>query len=131
MLLDTSGLLCCFDASDRRHAAAVKSFEGATATITHNYVVAEFVALTQARRLPRAQSLAFVGELVADAKIDVVWVDAQLNAAALQLLQTQQDKQYSLCDAVSFILMRARGILDALTTDHHFEQAHFRRLLPG
>jgi predicted nucleic acid-binding protein len=39
------------------------------------------------------------------------------------------DKDYSLCDAVSFLLMRARGLTDALTTDKHFEQEGFRRLL--
>jgi predicted nucleic acid-binding protein len=34
-----------------------------------------------------------------------------------------------LCDAVSFVLMERFGIAEALTTDHHFEQAVFRRLL--
>jgi predicted nucleic acid-binding protein len=47
----------------------------------------------------------------------------------MTLLRAQPDKNYSLCDAVSFLLMRTRGIQDALTTDHHFEQAGFRRLL--
>jgi predicted nucleic acid-binding protein len=48
----------------------------------------------------------------------------------MRLLQMQIDKTYSLCDAVSFILMQQRGITDALTTDRHFDQAGFRRLLP-
>ncbi len=39
------------------------------------------------------------------------------------------DKTYSLCDAVSFVLMRLEGITEALTTDHHFEQEGFVRLL--
>lgn len=39
------------------------------------------------------------------------------------------DKNYSLCDAVSFILMRERGFTDALTTDKHFEQEGLVRLL--
>jgi len=37
-------------------------------------------------------------------------------------VQARQDKTYSLCDAVSFVLMRERGIHEALTTDKHFEQ---------
>jgi len=38
-------------------------------------------------------------------------------------------KTYSLCDAVSFVLMRRRSLSEALTTDRHFEQEGFRRLL--
>lgn len=39
------------------------------------------------------------------------------------------DKSYSLCDAISFLVMRQRGLSEALTTDHHFEQEGFVRLL--
>jgi predicted nucleic acid-binding protein len=52
-----------------------------------------------------------------------------LHDSAMALLQAQLDKTYSLCDAVSFILKRQRGLIEALTTDHHFEQAGFRPLL--
>jgi uncharacterized protein len=47
----------------------------------------------------------------------------------MQLLVARQDKTYSLCDAVSFVLMRQRSITEALTTDRHFEQEGFIRLL--
>jgi len=48
----------------------------------------------------------------------------------MELLIAREDKTYSLCDAVSFVLMRQRGMTDALTTDRHFEQEGFVRLLP-
>jgi uncharacterized protein len=38
-------------------------------------------------------------------------------------------KNYSLCDAISFLQMQARGITEALTTDRHFEQEGLIRLL--
>jgi predicted nucleic acid-binding protein len=47
----------------------------------------------------------------------------------MSLLQSRLDKDWSLCDAVSFVLMQQRGVTEALTTDHHFEQAGFVRLL--
>lgn len=47
----------------------------------------------------------------------------------MNLLFARQDKSYSLCDAVSFVVMRQRNITKALTTDHHFEQEGFQRLL--
>jgi predicted nucleic acid-binding protein len=129
MLLDTSGLLCCFDADEARHAEAVQFYEAAPLRLTHNYVLAEFVALTQARRLPREASLSFATELTIDADVELVWIDRQMHDEAMQVLRTQLDKAYSICDAISFILMRQRGILEALTTDRHFDQAGFRRLL--
>lgn len=64
-----------------------------------------------------------------ESSIEVVWVDPDMHAAAVSLLRNRLDKSYSLCDAVSFILMRERGIADALTTDKHFEQEGFIRLL--
>jgi predicted nucleic acid-binding protein len=45
------------------------------------------------------------------------------------LLEERPDKDYSLCDAVSFVLMRQYNLADALTTDKHFEQEGFTRLL--
>ena len=129
MLLDTSGLLCCFDADDYRHRDAVEAYEAASVRLTHNYVLAEFVALAQARRLSRQAALLFAGTVANDPDVELVWVDALLHGQAMTLLQSQLDKGYSLCDAVSFILMRQRRITDALTTDRHFDRAGFRRLL--
>lgn len=56
-------------------------------------------------------------------------MDESLHRAALELLGVRPDKSYSLCDAVSFILMRRNGISEALTTDRHFAQEGFVRLL--
>lgn len=56
-------------------------------------------------------------------------MDEALHRSALALLQSRPDKTYSLCDAVSFVLMRHYNITEALTTDRHFEQEGFVRLL--
>jgi predicted nucleic acid-binding protein len=97
--------------------------------VTHSYVLAEFVALAHARRLPRMAALTFVSDLVENPDIETVWVDEALHHAAMALLMARPDKTYSLCDAVSFVLMRQRHVTEALTTDRHFEQEGFQRLL--
>lgn len=129
MLLDTSGLLACLDASESRHGNAVACYDSRATRLTHNYVLAELIALAQARRLPREPVLRFVAQLSVDRDIEMIWVDRVLHHQAIALLTAQLDKTYSLCDAVSFVLMRIRGVQEALTTDHHFEQAGFSILL--
>jgi uncharacterized protein len=129
MLLDTSGLLCLFHKAEAHHDAAKIAYHASRLRLTHAYVLAEFVALVNARRLPREQALAFIVALMDNPDIQVVWVDQDLHRHGISLLLDRLDKSYSLCDAVSFILMRQFGITDALTTDRHFEQEGFRRLL--
>ncbi|RMG45615.1 MAG: PIN domain-containing protein [Acidobacteria bacterium] len=129
MLLDTSGLLCYYHAGEPQHADAVALFHAASTRLTHNYVLAEFIPLCQVRRLNRARVLAFAIDLLDNPHVEIIWVDEALHRSALSLLQRRPDKTYSLCDAVSFVLMRQRGLTEALTTDRHFEQEGFVRLL--
>lgn len=129
LLLDTSGLLCYLHKSEPQHQEAVQFLDSATRSLTHSYVLAELIALAQVRRFPRIPTLNFVNDLVDNPDIEVIWVDESLHREAVSLLMARQDKTYSLCDTVSFVLMQQRGITEALTTDRHFEQEGFRRLL--
>ena len=129
MLLDTSGLLCLHNRAEPLHRDACALYHAARMRMTHSYILAEFVALSHARRLPRLAALTFVSDLVENPDIDTVWVDEALHRAGMALLMARSDKTYSLCDAVSFVLMRQRHVTEALTTDRHFEQEGFQRLL--
>ncbi len=129
MLLDTSGLFCLHDGGDRRQPIAATHYLRAQQIITTNSVLTEFVALARARGVVRANTLEILRDLAAVPRIEIVWVDERLHEAAMALLEARLDKDYSLCDAVSFVLMRERGILEALTTDKHFAQEGFVRLL--
>lgn len=129
MLLDTSGLLCVYDENDYRHAQSAAYFRAARRMVTTNYVLAEFIALAHVRGVSRVGALSYLTDLRASPSVEVVWVQEELHDAAMSLLHARLDKTYSLCDAVSFVLMRERQISEALTTDRHFEQEGFTRLL--
>ena len=129
MFLDTSGLMCLFDRKDERHSAAIELYHQNRLHVCHNYVFAEFVALAVARRAPLPIVLKFIDALANSNEIVVVWVDRVLHARAMALLADRKDKAWTLCDAVSFIVMSDRGIRESLTTDHDFDQAGFVRLL--
>jgi predicted nucleic acid-binding protein len=129
MLLDTSGLLCLHFKTEPLHTQACNAYKKSVIRLTHSYIISEYVALANARRLPRQFVLDFVVDLLDNPDIETIWVDEQLHRAAVELLTLRQDKTYSLCDLVSFVLMQQRGITEALTTDRHFEQEGFTRLL--
>ena len=51
--------------------------------------------------------------------------------AGFNLFEARPDKDWSLTDFISFVVMEREGLTEALTGDHHFEQAGFTALLRG
>lgn len=129
MLVDTSGWLCALDDRDHRHLEARNLFEAAHTRRTHSLILAELVPLSRKRGFSRSRTLDFIDEVIDDLTIEMTWVTANEVRAANRLLQLREDKEWSLCDAVSFVLMERFNETEALTTDHHFEQAGFVKLL--
>ena len=46
-----------------------------------------------------------------------------------ELYSSRLDKDWGIIDCISFVLMEERNLIEALTGDHHFEQAGFKVLL--
>lgn len=98
--------------------------------VTTNYVLSELIPLLTVRlRVPRERGLRYIETLRSVDWIEIVHIDEVLDQEAWKLLAERLDKQWSLVDAASFVVMRERGISEALTTDRHFEQDGFVRLL--
>jgi len=64
-----------------------------------------------------------------DPQIEVIPGTAELNAKAVRLFSARADKEWSVTDCLSFVVMDQRKIAIALTADNHFEQAGFRAVL--
>jgi len=129
MFLDTSGLLCFFDEKDYRHLEAQTSIKLSVSLLTANYVLAEFIPLCEARRLNRKKTLEFTESLVPNPLIEIIWIDETIHEQGFSLLKSRLDKTYSLCDAISFVVMNLMHVDEALTTDKHFQQEGFTKLL--
>jgi len=61
--------------------------------------------------------------------LDIVPASAELFQRGIALFRLRPDKEWSLTDCISFVVMAEKGISEALTSDRHFEQAGFKVLL--
>ena len=128
---DTSFYQALFSKRDRYHASAVAVLESLRAEIvTTDYVLVELAAL-MSRGDARSLFVRFVERLRSDPSTILIRTSSDLFDEGLALFADRPDKEWSLTDCISFSVMRAKDITEALVSDHHFEQAGFHVLLNG
>lgn len=123
---DTYALIAWLNPRDHAHARVVAYLDAFTGRlVTTEWVLME---LADALCAPTARltAVAFLQAVRADPLFDVVGYDAAVYQAGFDLFATRPDKAWPLTDCISFAVMAQRGLLEALTADHHFEQAGFR-----
>jgi hypothetical protein len=131
---DTAGWGHLVDASQEYHTRAATIYrrtrQQGRKLLTTNYILTELVALLiSPLRIPHPKIVAFITGVKSSPHVDIVHVDPTLDAQAWQLFTERPDKEWSLVDCTSFVIMQQRGLFEAFTTDHHFEQAGFVCLL--
>lgn len=87
--------------------------------------VADALAASECRNRVRA----LIQHLRASPACDILPATRETLDLAMDLYHQHADKQWTLTDCTSFTTMRERGLTDALTGDHHFEQSGFVALL--
>lgn len=132
--VDTSGWASLADVSEPFYKKAQETYRAAIQNrrqfITTNYVLAELVALmTSPMRFHRPRIIEFINGIKQSSFFDIIHVDEDSDAKSWELISNRTDKNWSLVDCSSFVVMQEKKIVEALTTDHHFEQAGFVRLL--
>jgi predicted nucleic acid-binding protein len=134
LFMDTAGWACWLSRREPHHALALslvaQTQKAGGRLLTTNYVLTELVALlTSPLHLSRPQQIQFLTALRNAPWVEVVHVDPVLDAATWSLWQSRPDKEWSLVDCASFVVMQQRRLSEAITMDHHFEQAGFVCLL--
>jgi uncharacterized protein len=121
VLWDSSAVLALLDADDTGHERAVRTarqiaVERRPSFIT-NYIEAEAHALLL-RKLGRALAL----EWLLRGGLPIVRALPQEEERAKDILYRHSDKDWSLCDAISFAVMEMREVRTAFSFDRHFRQ---------
>ena len=87
--------------------------------------LADALADTLGRPLVRP----FIERFRSDARSTVIPASQSIFERGLELYSDRKDMDWSLTDCTSFVIMTDRHLREALTGDHHFEQAGYVALL--
>lgn len=127
--VDTHYLLALVNTKDQDHVAAVRHSQGPVhALVTTTWVLVEFADALSAID-SRSRAARFLRGFQAAPFVEVIPPSQEQFELALARYEQRPDKDWSLTDCLSFLVMESRQILEALTADHHFEQAGFRALM--
>ena len=107
-------------------SAGLGQFRLATSEMVLTEVLAFYADKGAALREAAAQT---VSRLYGDPNAMVVPQTSLQFREALGYYRARQDKEWSLVDCASFLIMRSEEITEALSHDQHFEQAGFKALL--
>jgi predicted nucleic acid-binding protein len=126
---DTFYLLALINPSDAAHEWAVVAAQALRAPlVTTTWVLTE-LADAMADPGNRDTCVGFIDDLRGQSKFVILPPTQELFEAGFELYRNRPDKGWSLTDCISFHVMQDRNMTDALTGDHHFEQAGFAALL--
>jgi uncharacterized protein len=128
VFVDSFALIAWLNPCDNAHPVVSAYLDGYRGQLlTTEWVLME---LADALVAPTARStaVAFLKAVRADPLFEVVGYVPRVYQAGFELFATRPDKAWSLTDCISFGVMTERGLSEALTADHHFEQAGFRAI---
>lgn len=129
--IDTACVVALLNRRDQHHEAAVELFDSvrARSRLVTTHAVCFEIGSFYSRPGEREQAAELLQDIDDAHDIDVLPVSEDLYSRALRLFSERPDKEWSLTDCSSFLVMEERGITSALTTDRHFAQAGFLPLL--
>jgi len=126
---DTAFFLALINPRDRyyRSASSLNSRLNVP-LLTTAWVLLEFANAISASHARKSFERLLI-RLRSESDAKIIAPEPDLFERGCQLYVSRPDKEWSLTDCISFVIMEREGLTDALTADHHFEQAGFKILL--
>jgi predicted nucleic acid-binding protein len=129
LFIDASAWVALTETDDKHHEEAKKAYTRALQDfqkfVTTNLVIAESHAILR-RDLGHAASIQFLGGIETSLRIVYVFSGDELEMQAKEILRKYKDQDFSYADAVSFAVMKQRGIKEVFTYDQHFRAMGFQ-----
>lgn len=126
---DTFYFLALLNRQEAAHAATIS----ASRVARRRFVATEYVLveLGDALNRPplREEFIAIAEAISVDPAFRIIPAGPELFRRGKELFARRPDKDWSLTDCISFVVMEEEQITDALTGDKHFVQAGFQALL--
>lgn len=132
VFIDTAAWISLIDTNDQLHGVAhgilQQLYQQKARLVTTEFVLLE-VADGFSRPRTRTTVIAYLNGLRQMKPLRIVPLDQTVLEQAWQLYCSRPDKDWGLTDCTSFVVMEQQQITEAFTSDRHFEQAGFVKLL--
>lgn len=130
--LDTGFAIALASRRDQHHQRALDLAHqiraDATQLVTTQAIVLE-IGNSLSKQNYRPAAVQLITSLRMDPSVEILTIDDEFFDKSFTLFGNRDDKEWSLTDCMSFVVMETRGITDALTPDEHFNQAGFNALM--
>lgn len=131
---DTGYWIALLNRNDLWHSLAMKLYQDIETkqirVVSSEMVLTEFLNFfAKFSSKIRQQAVVTVHQIQHHPNITIITQDSKQFEEALELYKNRCDKEWSLTDCNSFLLMKRFGIENALAHDKHFKQAGFITLL--
>ena len=132
VFVDTSGFYSLLVRRDDRHQQASRLLCEARRQkdrfVTTDYVLNETATLLKVRGHGHLVPV-LLETVFSSAACTVRWTDAEQFRTTCDFFMKHEDQAWSFTDCLSFVVMKAQRLRDALTKDAHFREAGFQPLL--
>lgn len=126
---DTFYFLALLNERDAAHDRAVEASRAAGLHLVTTELVLLELSDALCRPGQRAEAMALWDLVQTDPAFQLIPATSELIERGRELYRARSDKEWSLTDCISFIVMRDQQVNQVLTGDRHFEQAGFKPLL--
>lgn len=129
IFVDTAFVLALVNERDQYHERAQ---ELADLLEGQDLIITDAVLLEIGNAMARSfksQAIEVITDFIESEDVEVIFYTPQIFNQALVMYKKFTDKEWSLVDCISFVVMKEYNIKQVLTFDAHFQQAGFTAIM--